>query len=1503
MEQVPGSRLVELEALLRRHPDGLTSNELAEALAVDATTIRRDLARLSSTGVEIGKRGRRYHVGFHHATRSLRLTPDEVLALYLACRLLSRQQSDRNPHAERVMQKLADAVHDDSPRFSNYIEEAALLQRSLPLDEGYLAVLETLTQAWSEGRVVHLRYRDRTGSITERNFHPFCIEPYGATNSCYTIGFDELRHAIRIFKLNRILAADLTNEHFDIPSDFSPNRLFSEAWGVVWHDRPPQMVDLRFFGDTARIVQEAFWHPSQRVLAEQDGTSRITFQVSEPLEMESWIRQWGASVEVIAPPELRKAIATNIHQLAEQYTEDIISIPYQPTRGTPSGEKGTVMAGYPEYYQRAIDAYEHGIKLVLGPTGLGKSSSIPDVVHTNPDRKFIYMANRKQLLEEMAARFKPGECVILRRDLEVVRDVLLTQRAAFEALLVDPRFKSYLEQARQRSRLKSLEIVAIRRACQQVIEMTKEERILPDWLSRYADAQARIVLQAVRWVLQVTRDENEQGKVYTWLVNHPVVEALFPAIPFRRRPEVRIMLVTLHKAFYGFFDGGQMRSLTDLSAEKRLVVFLDEFDFLEHDLVTLICRGPQITDPFAFMANFYRAMAHHKLPKADFPLHPNIRKRIEKIVEIIDDVQRKKLNYPTINQFTLEKTLPPANQPFTPAVFRTQHVISTNPLYINQTDRAFQLEMQRNNPGWLPARWLFNAVGTATTCTIALLKEMERDEEVRYWEILRQCFNNTDFFDQVAVIPRLPRQQQTPTTQRGSLLSGGYDLFDISDLQQRTDNEEVEVQYYQMLQTPENLLHALAEKFLVFGLSATADLPRCIHHFDLDWFDKQDLLLPTTDEDRTDIQLMSAQKAKQRGGHQMSVALVDGLDKVDPVQERLSQFLKAVADNDEFEKDRGGHRSQRMHRFFSSLFWLLDQGGERPRQLLFLNTFHQVRLLFTTFASHAEEAGVYQVEPLPDTSWFDAFTLTIAQRKITVVFFNAELATRVRQSKEAEQAFTRLFWTPDPVIVVTQYLSAGNGVNLQYTNEKGGPAQDFTHIGLLEAPYYFFTNPDPQEQSFDDVFAGRKENVWYQAKLFCAKLISEARFRQVLSTINRPGEWNARYQQGTTAEDCLLNQLAIFIQALGRVERTWDETPAQVALLSPEVFRTFQAFMGDKYETIREQHAPFTSANLQAVFNDIARKTTSFEREARRQHDTRLRVSNNSCREAIQDLVIRLETVRSQGKDLAARHDWEALRRAVLRHDFHAEVVDRYHCATSSPYYAHGRLNLTPELELLPLALTIPESRIFHLDAAYAIISGNPVIRDHFLDQGYDLQFDHPGSHFFTPYCLQAILAGAIGEEAITALLDKEGITVESLPDALFEVADLCIATKPWFIDCKNYNDLTLDRFSLPIDDPLWHPSLNEASFTKHAQAKLDRIQHHVGPDGKLIYINLVSGQERPLGYYTREFQKVTDFHEAAIIVVQGALDRQTPNCYQSAFTMFLADLKKALHPAEENEA
>ena len=941
------------------------------------------------------------------------------------------------------------------------------------------------------------------------------------------------------------------------------------------------------------------------------------------------------------------------------------------------------MAGYSEYYQRAIDGNDVGIKLVLGPTGLGKSSSIPEVVRNNPDCKFIYQANRKELLQEMAARLSPGEFVIFRRDLEVVQEMLATRQNDFDLLIADPRFANLLKQAKNKTHLKSLESVAIRRACKQVIEITAKEGILPEWLEKHADSQARIILQAVRLVIQIARDKNEQSAIYNWLVNHPVVETLFPAIAFRRRPEVRIMLVTLHKAYYGFFDGAQTRSLTDLFAENNVILLLDEFDFLENDLVKLICRVPQISDPFDFVAYFYRAMALHKLPKQDFPLHPKIRERIEKIVELIETIQKKGLDYPNINQFTLVKAHKPRA---TPAIFRTNRTISTNPLFINQTTRSYQLETKKSNQAWINATWFFNVIGLATTLIIALFKELECENEGTYWELMRQCFRNTDFIDQVISIPRLPRQQQSRSTQRSSLLHGGYNLFDINDLQQRTDNEEVEVFFYQMLQTPENLLRTLASKHLIFALSATADLRRCIYHFDLDWLENEGLLLPITNEDRNDIQQLSENKAELRE-ELMTVVQVDELDTSHPLQERLSNFLHAVAHNDEFDGDSGGHRSQRMHRFFAAFLWLLEHGGDRPRELLFLNSFLQVQLLFTTFASHAKEAGVYTIESLPDTPWFNAFKITIGSYQATVVFFNAELATQVRKSREAERAFTELFWTRDPVVVVTQYLSAGNGVNLQYMNEERGAEQDFTHIGLLEAPYYFFTKPDPVEQDFKDIFAGHKENIWYQAKLFFSKLISEERFRKVLETTNKPFAWNADYQKGTTARDNLLNCLVIFIQALGRVERTWQKISSpQVALLHPDVFRIFQAFLHDEFETVRDQHEPFSSANLKSVLEEVAVQTQKFERIARRKHDGRLHAHNEQCREAIHDLVRRLEIVRSQGKDLNARHDWENLRYAVLRHDFHADIVTHYHCTTSSPYYSKGKLNIAlPELEIFPL--------------------------------------------------------------------------------------------------------------------------------------------------------------------------------------------------------------------------
>lgn len=71
---------------------------------------------------------------------------------------------------------------------------------------------------------------------------------------------------------------------------------------------------------------------------------------------------------------------------------------------------------YLAYYGDAIRQETNGLKLVLDGTGLGKTSAIVDVVASvRTDRKFIYCANRLQLLHEMGQRLRAREIACVRQ--------------------------------------------------------------------------------------------------------------------------------------------------------------------------------------------------------------------------------------------------------------------------------------------------------------------------------------------------------------------------------------------------------------------------------------------------------------------------------------------------------------------------------------------------------------------------------------------------------------------------------------------------------------------------------------------------------------------------------------------------------------------------------------------------------------------------------------------------------------------------------------------------------------------------------------------------------------------------------------------------------------------------------------------------------------------------------------------------------------------------------
>jgi len=103
-----------------------------------------------------------------------------------------------------------------------------------------------------------------------------------------------------------------------------------------------------------------------------------------------------------------------------------------------------------------------------------------------------------------------------------------------------------------------------------------------------------------------------------------------------------------------------------------------------------------------------------------------------------------------------------------------------------------------------------------------------------------------------------------------------------------------------------------------------------------------------------------------------------------------------------------------------------------------------------------------------------------------------------------------------------------------------------------------------------------------------------------------------------------------------------------------------------------------------------------------------------------------------------------------------------------------------------------------------------------------------------------------------------------------------------------------MEQFSVPADDQFQRLKLNDEYFIQNACNKVKKISAHHGEPGKLIYLILATSKEYSLDYYDSNFDKADSFTNAAIMVVQGVLDRYAPNKYRPPFEHFLHDLRSA---------
>jgi predicted DNA-binding transcriptional regulator YafY len=121
--------------------------------------------------------------------------------------------------------------------------------------------------------------------------------------------------------VDRIREATLLDERYHIPGDFDVDAYMGTGWGAMRGGTgEPVDVVLRFGPEAGQWVAEEYWHPSQKVEVQSDGSVLFRLRIAAITpEFVNWTLYYGCRVEVLEPESLRERVAEEHREAAEVY--------------------------------------------------------------------------------------------------------------------------------------------------------------------------------------------------------------------------------------------------------------------------------------------------------------------------------------------------------------------------------------------------------------------------------------------------------------------------------------------------------------------------------------------------------------------------------------------------------------------------------------------------------------------------------------------------------------------------------------------------------------------------------------------------------------------------------------------------------------------------------------------------------------------------------------------------------------------------------------------------------------------------------------------------------------------------------------------------------------------------------------------------------------------------------------------------------------------------------
>ena len=316
-------RLLSLMMLLQNRRQ-MTAEELASELEVSQRTIYRDIDALSVAGVPVyanGGPGGGYGLLDSYRTTLTGLNKSEIQALFMLTipgpisdlgvsqqlkaailKLTSSFSGDHNEHANYLRQRL-------------YLDAASWFQTDEPVPH-----LKTVQEAVWQDRQLVLSYRQRNDAVSERTVFPYGL--VAKAGIWYLVVAVEER--MRVYRVSRIEAVQMTPTHFARPRDFDLAEFWA-GWVTSYRASLPEYpVTLRIGPELIPVLPYMLGN-NIRALVEQappdsEGWRTIEYTFERIEEAQIYVLGMGASVDVIAPEELRVRILKLATEVVAHYS-------------------------------------------------------------------------------------------------------------------------------------------------------------------------------------------------------------------------------------------------------------------------------------------------------------------------------------------------------------------------------------------------------------------------------------------------------------------------------------------------------------------------------------------------------------------------------------------------------------------------------------------------------------------------------------------------------------------------------------------------------------------------------------------------------------------------------------------------------------------------------------------------------------------------------------------------------------------------------------------------------------------------------------------------------------------------------------------------------------------------------------------------------------------------------------------------------------------------------